>query len=423
MTSNQFHITMKNLILLGLLIFVIALPVGYATAVMYNGLLIALLGWLIPVIRERRLNWRRTPLDAPILLFLFFALTSTLLSPDIKLSLSRFWKLVQAILLFYLIVNSRLHVKSGVGMHGSTPAEDNHGVGYVAYNYAPRLLDNKRLILVATLLITGSLTSVIGLVNYLTRTRLSYDGRLLSTFKHHNDLAAYLVLALPLGLGCLLASLRKRDLWKQRILLFFGVSAMTSNLIFSFTRGAWIAVFFALIVLAVFHEKRLLWALMVFALISPFVMPKAVKARFTTIIHHQQGFMGDRPYWWRASVQMIKEHPLTGIGPGRFEDEYAKRQPEGSVEIPQHAHNTFLNIAAEMGLPTLLSVLWLCLQLFLALRAQKQWKSENPWDAGFTIGGISALASLFVYSLVDNCFHRRTLLFFWFLVGLLLEER
>jgi len=388
---------MEQFILVGFLIFVTALPIGYATAVMYNGLLMALFGWLVKVIRERRLNWRRTQLDIPILLFLFFALTSTILSPDIKLSLSRFWKLVQAILLFYLVVNARLHAKFRDAIQG-------------------------RSILIATLLIAGSITSVIGLVNYLTHTRLSYDGRLLGTFKHHNDLAAYLVLALPICMGYFLASLRKRDLWKRSILLFLGVSVMISNLIFSFTRGAWIAVFFALIVLAAFYEKRLLLALILFLLVSPFVMPQSVKARFATIIHHQQGFMGDRPYWWRTSLEMIKEHPLTGIGPGRFEDEYAIRQPEGSVEIPQHAHNTFLNIAAEMGLPALLSLLWLCIQLLLVLRSQKLWKSENPWDAGFTMGGISALASFFVYSLVDNCFHRRTLLFFWFLIGLLLED-
>ena len=212
-------------------------------------------------------------------------------------------------------------------------------------------------------------------------------------------------------------------MWKQSILLFLGVSAMISNRIFSFTRGAWIAVFISSIVLAAFYERRLLLALVIFSLISPFVMPRAIKERFITIIHHQQGFMGDRPYWWRASIQMIKEHPLTGIGPGRFKDEYAIRQPEGSVEIPQHAHNTFLNIAAEMGFPALFSFLWLCIQLLLVLRSQKLWKSDNPWDAGFAMGGISALASFFVYSLADNCFHRRTLLFFWFLIGLLLEDK
>ncbi len=403
--------------MVGLLIFVTVLPIGYATAIMYNGLLIALFGWLVKVIRERRLNWRRTSLDAPILLFLFFALTSTILSPDIKLSLSRFWKLVQAVLLFYLTVNARLHAKRKVGMYAKDVP------GGVLCPATGDLVCSKRLILVIALLIAGSLTSAIGLVNYLTRTRISYDGRLLSTFKHHNDLAAYLVLTLPICMGCLLASLRKRSLWRQSILLLLGVSVMTSNLIFSFTRGAWIAVSVAFIVLAIFHERRLLLILILFSLVSPFVMPTSVKERFVTIVHRKQGFMGDRPNWWATSMRMIKEHPLTGIGPGRFEDEYALRQPEGSVAIPQHAHNTFLNIAAEMGLPTLFALLWLCIQFLLALRSQITRKSEHPWDVGFAMGGISALASFFVYGLVDNCFHRRTLLFFWFLIGLLLEEK
>ena len=96
-------------IYIGLFVFVLALPFGYSTAFLNIGLSLVLFGWVGRMVSERKLGWRRTPLDLPIALFLGLALIASLFAPHPSTSsLGYFWKLLRAILLFYAVVHSRL---------------------------------------------------------------------------------------------------------------------------------------------------------------------------------------------------------------------------------------------------------------------------------------------------------------------------
>src|SRR6202171_2531978 len=67
---------------------------------------------------------------------------------------------------------------------------------------------------------------------------------------------------------------------------------------------------------------------------------------------------------WRAGLRMIARHPLTGIGPGNFK--YTVTQYEADRKsLEKIAHNTYIGIAAEMGLP---SIIVFVLILFCAFR-------------------------------------------------------
>ena len=62
-----------------------------------------------------------------------------------------------------------------------------------------------------------------------------------------------------------------------------------------------------------------------------------------------------RIYLWNAALQMISDHPITGIGPGMWpvmDAVYAVFDgPIDLTHYANHAHNTFLTHAAEMGIP------------------------------------------------------------------------
>jgi O-antigen ligase len=56
---------------------------------------------------------------------------------------------------------------------------------------------------------------------------------------------------------------------------------------------------------------------------------------------------------WKAGLRMVARHPLTGIGLGQFKpkmDDYA----DPGVTISSLGHNTYLEVAAETGLPNFL---------------------------------------------------------------------
>jgi O-antigen ligase len=67
----------------------------------------------------------------------------------------------------------------------------------------------------------------------------------------------------------------------------------------------------------------------------------------------------DRIAMARAGVEIIKNNPLTGVGPDMVIQVYPGYRHESAVnQLASHLHNVPLQIAAERGLPALAVWLW-----------------------------------------------------------------
>ena len=89
--------------------------------------------------------------------------------------------------------------------------------------------------------------------------------------------------------------------------------------------------------------------------------------------------------FWESTVAMILDHPFLGIGWGMYfmvypdYDFYLQGAP---VQIV-HAHNMYLNYAAEIGIPGALAFLWFFFgTLVLALRTKRD---TPPWEAQLAV--------------------------------------
>jgi O-antigen ligase len=79
---------------------------------------------------------------------------------------------------------------------------------------------------------------------------------------------------------------------------------------------------------------------------------------------------------WRTVGRIVAEHPGFGIGPGlifRVFPGYSQDVPEAPQGIAMSAHNTFLNIAVELGAVGL--AVWLALLAVIIVAA---WRSAAP---------------------------------------------
>ncbi len=56
---------------------------------------------------------------------------------------------------------------------------------------------------------------------------------------------------------------------------------------------------------------------------------------------------------WKAGLRMIQAHPLCGIGLGNFKP-MIRQYEDAGARVDSIAHNSYIEIAAEMGLPSLL---------------------------------------------------------------------
>ena len=453
-------------IYVGFLLFAVILPFGYATAILNLSLLLVLFGWVGRICHERQFEWKRTPLDIPIALFLLLALVASLLAPHpATSSLGYFWKLFRAVLLFYAVIHSRLgdrwryliiafvfagglssvlglyfyatgtqmgtaymfDVDARLESHFSDAAQRNEGVKasedlQQAYQKNGRRLSQNAIILPSNKYGDWLIVDKHQNRKYAVRKsegRLKVymiEPRLAGTFKMPNDLGAYLVIVLPIAIGYFVASWRVPRNWKLIAVLGICLCAMGANLALTLTRAAWIGVFAATLYIAIYFQRKLLWGLLALVLLSPFLMPQTVKDRFETIRQRPSGFMSERPQWWKTSAQLIAKYPITGIGLGRFRHEYQLHAPADTHHKPYHAHNIYLHIAVEQGIPSLILFLGILFLIFRRLFALR--KKDDFWCSGLFIGGSGFLISALVYGLADQILHQRPLLIFWFLVGL-----
>ena len=279
------------------------------------------------------------------------------------------------------------------------------------------------------------------------------EQRLTGTFKMPNDLGAYLALSLPFVMGYFVASWQRHTKQKPPIwviLVLGGVVAMMSaNLVLTLTRAAWVSVIIATAFLGVYfivialrklsearhHDdrdrvtsedpghglwKRILFGstiIIVLLSLSLFLVPQHIKARFQTMLAHPVGFMGERPQWWQTSLELTRKYPLTGIGLGRFRYEYQISGPPEQYNVPYHAHNIYLHIAVEHGIPSLLLFLWIAVMICQQIFAGQQ--ASDFWGRGTFIGASGFLISALVYGLADNILHQRTVLLFWLIIGII----
>ena len=274
------------------------------------------------------------------------------------------------------------------------------------------------------------------------------EQRLTGTFKMPNDLGAYLALSLPFVMGYFVASWRRHTKQKPPIWIILGLGAivvvMSANLVLTLTRAAWVSTIIAIVFLGIYFivialrklseahhrvtsEKPVhgLWKrplfgsiiIIVLLSLSLFLVPQHIKTRFQTMIEHPVGFMGERPQWWQTALELTQKYPLTGIGLGRFRYEYQTSGPPEQYNVPYHAHNIYLHIAVEHGIPSLLLFLWIvviiCQQIFAGQQA------SDFWGRGTFIGASGFLISALVYGLADNILHQRTVLLFYLIIGII----
>ncbi len=111
-----------------------------------------------------------------------------------------------------------------------------------------------------------------------------------------------------------------------------------------------------------------------------------------------------RLVFYRDALKMILDHPLLGVGIGNFGSVHPlyRSMPETldpEAHILEHAHNDYLELGAEIGLPGLFGLLWLLCAFF---RRMLQPGSGSALSYGFAASvGAVAVNSLFSFGLHD----------------------
>jgi O-antigen ligase len=308
--------------------------------------------------------------------------------------------------------------------------------------------------LVGGLLFIGVFQAVVGLWqfglrgtgpdHYAIGPSLSFY-RAYGTFEQPNPYAGYLGLVFPLGAGLVITTVYERitssngfgrargsngfsRAWLNLhlggfIAVLIATALLGAALLASWSRGAWLGAGVGVLAIVAALPRRAWLGLGLVALLLVGtlgldvvgLLPASVSARLTDFteyvrfedvrgvgINDANYAVIERLAHWQAALEMWRANFWTGVGFGDYEPAYADYRLLNWPIALGHAHNYYLNIAAETGLTGLAAYLLLWGVVFW-----QTWcvtRQAEGWRRGLAIGLLGAWTHFSVHHLFDNLY-------------------
>ncbi len=295
--------------------------------------------WFLRSHVDKNFKMRSLPFDLPIAIFVVLGALSVLMSPAASWELFKdYCWLIGIFGLTYLLVGQNIRTPDQVQL------------------------------LIRTFSAASLIVVLVGFFQYVFGIDVAemtwIDGEKFPEFRRHvfstldspNVLAGYLNVMICLSLGIL----AKTDDSKEKSLIITAICTMAVCLAMTYSQGAFLAIAVVFLVYGIFQDWR---ALILFAAVTGLVIYKdptfldRILALFTIKTDSAEVL---RVGVWVSTIAMIADHPFIGIGYGAYQFIYPQYNYylEDPSTIIRHAHNLYLNVAAEVGIAGALAYFW-----------------------------------------------------------------
>jgi O-antigen ligase len=241
----------------------------------------------------------------------------------------------------------------------------------------------------------GALAAVYGIIQY---GMLHFDSLRLrprGTMGHYMTYSGTLMLVIGVAAARIVFGVRDR-IWPALVM-----PALIVALTLTFTRSAWVGVCVGVSLLFILKDFRLTGLLPVAVALMFALAPDRITDRVLSVFDLQDPSSRDRVAMVQTGFAMVKDHPLTGVGPNMVERLYPQYRDRNSVEkINPHLHNVPLQIAAERGLPAL--AVWVMCIVLLTLRTFQIFRTSS--DRVLPAAGLAAIASMLAAGMFEYNF-------------------
>ncbi len=359
---------------------------GSAITIIHLVTLIALAAFLLEKSWTWNWQWIKTPLDLPILCLLLLCFLSTIFSLHRSTSIWSTILLLNYLTIFYLVIHtirSRSQFRQLVYL----------------------------IIGIATFL------SIFGLFKYFGANPFPWwdyvhqknTARMTATFGNADHLAGYMEMAIPLIMGLFLTGFRGGKLF----LMIYLCCLLLTALLLSLSRGGWIGASVSLSFMSIVlltsryfvRKKLLLFLIAGFVVVTLIVLSSTpVVERIRTIEQKDEiPTFRSRVSRWQGTVEMIKDYPVLGIGPGNFATIFTQYQPPGHASRSFYAHNDYLHFTSEAGLLLIPIIVWMIIALYR--KGFKKLKNLSRLVRGTTLGSLAGITAILVHSFGDFNLH------------------
>ena len=390
-------------------------PLGAMTVSAAEGLVgLLLFGWIARAASRRTLDLSAAPLVWPLGLFLAFAVFSLTTATSLPLALKEVLRWLELTAVYVVVATS--------------------------------IRGDRIRLLVLTILAAGLAQALQGFYQFFMRVgppsfAIGPFLRAYGSFEQPNPYAGYLGMVLPFAFAIALLYRSEpckavRDFFPLRrwpwlrLMAYATLGAAVVAMVMSLSRGAWLAGAFALAVVALASSRRafligttiLVVAALVLAVGALNLLPSEIVSRAAKALDSFSIFdvrsavptgenwaIFDRMARWQATWSMFEASPLLGVGIGNYADAYPRYALPGWEEALGHAHNIYLNIAAETGIIGLALYLlligsWFWHAGWLLAALSRQGNRPSGSERAVALGALGVLTALAVHNVFDNLY-------------------
>jgi O-antigen ligase len=261
----------------------------------------------------------------------------------------------------------------------------------------------------------GALTAVRGCVQFAGKVQEAhrlgrsfyefYVGERITGFTSHwNTYSAEEMFALIMLASFLFFAPGRKRLW----LWLLCAALIALAILLGETRGIWIALAIALLYLVWFWRRWMVALAPVALAVGFFLAPTAIQDRVTSIFKPKVDDSNQfRIVTWRTGLRMIESHPWFGLGPEGPKLHFNEYVP---ADVPRplpsgwygHLHNIYLHYAAERGIPTMLVLMWMLIQILVDFWRGLRTSPPGSGHRKFLLhGGIAAVIAVMVEGCVE----------------------
>ena len=117
----------------------------------------------------------------------------------------------------------------------------------------------------------------------------------------------------------------------------------------------------------------------------------------------QMGELADERYsrreLWQTTMQMVKDHPILGVGLGAYQFAYPRYDQSSGIFRTEQSHNDYLQILADTGIVGGLALLAFVVLLFARSFAAMQ--TRDLVQRAISLGALAGCFGIAVHSFVE----------------------
>jgi O-antigen ligase len=301
----------------------------------------------------------------------------------------------------------------------------------VYFSAALAFIDSPRRLrlVVRTVIIFGFVLALFGLMQNFISPNVIYwvrepkQAQPFGPYINRHHFAGYMELALAMPLGLLFSGAIDRD----RIPLYgFAALICSVALVMTNSRGGIIAMVAEILFLVVIAAgvgrgggeggrdlrsrvasaaKRAAFAFALLAALFVFALYSGGEQSLTRLVGtvNADDPTTGRAHFWKGAVEIIKDHPLLGVGLGAFSAAYPRYDTGAGAYRLEQAHNDYLQILSDGGIVGALLALVFVAALFR--QGFRRLQTHDKFRRGVALGALTGCAGALVHSAFDFTLH------------------